>query len=64
MKALAIAATGMAAQQTNVATSNYCEDLAIDTGSGNPGAVGLGEALCEGADQCGGVAVTGCSNLN
>ena len=31
----------MAAQQTNVATSNYCEDLTIHIGSGNPGAVGL-----------------------
>ena len=31
----------MAAKQTNVATSNYCEDLTIHTGKGNPGAVGL-----------------------
>ncbi|MGB1130165.1 MAG: GDSL-type esterase/lipase family protein, partial [Haloferula sp.] len=31
----------MAAEQTNVATSNYCEDLTIETGRGNPGAVGL-----------------------
>jgi len=28
-------------EQTNVATSNYCEDLTINTGVGNPGAVGL-----------------------
>lgn len=28
-------------EQTNVATSNYCEDLTIDVGRGNPGAIGL-----------------------
>jgi hypothetical protein len=31
----------MPARQTNVATSNYCEDLTINCGRGNPGAVGL-----------------------
>lgn len=31
----------MATEQTNVATSNYCEDLTVHTGSGNPGAVGI-----------------------
>lgn len=31
----------MAGKQTNVATSNYCEDLTIHTGNNNPGAVGL-----------------------
>ena len=31
----------MAAERTNVATSNYCEELTIHTGRGNPGAVGL-----------------------
>ena len=31
----------MRAEQSNVATSNYCEDLTIDVGRGNPGAVGL-----------------------
>lgn len=31
----------MRAEKTNVATSNYCEDLTIDCGRGNPGAVGL-----------------------
>ncbi|MBT3202276.1 MAG: hypothetical protein HN350_20445, partial [Phycisphaerales bacterium] len=31
----------MAADQTNVATSNYCEGLTINCGSGNAGAVGL-----------------------
>lgn len=31
----------MRAQTSNVAMSNYCEDLTIHCGSGNPGAVGL-----------------------
>jgi len=31
----------MAAKQSNVSMSNYCEDLTISSGSGNPGAVGL-----------------------
>ncbi len=31
----------MQSEQTNVATSNYCEDLTINCGRGNPGAVGL-----------------------
>ena len=31
----------MAAEKSNVSMSNYCEDLTINTGSGNPGAVGL-----------------------
>ena len=31
----------IAAEKSNVSMSNYCEDLTIHTGSGNPGAVGL-----------------------
>lgn len=31
----------MAAKRSNVSMSNYCEDLTINTGKGNPGAVGL-----------------------
>lgn len=31
----------MAAEKSNVSMSNYCEDLTIHTGSGNPGAVAL-----------------------
>ena len=31
----------MRADKTNVGNSNYCENLAIDCGRGNPGAVGL-----------------------
>lgn len=31
----------MPADTSNVATSNYCEDLTIDCGRGNPGTVGL-----------------------
>jgi len=31
----------MPADRTNVATSNYCEDLTINCGRGNPGVVGL-----------------------
>jgi len=31
----------MAAERSNVSMSNYCEDLTIHSGTGNPGAVGL-----------------------
>jgi len=31
----------MPGEQSNVSMSNYCEDLAINCGTGNPGAVGL-----------------------
>jgi hypothetical protein len=31
----------MRGEKSNVSMSNYCEDLCINTGSGNPGAVGL-----------------------
>jgi len=31
----------MAGEKSNVSMSNYCEDLTIHSGSGNPGAVGL-----------------------
>jgi len=31
----------MKAKKSNVSMSNYCEDLTINSGSGNPGAVGL-----------------------
>jgi hypothetical protein len=31
----------MPGESSNVATSNYCEDLTINCGSGNPGAIGL-----------------------
>lgn len=31
----------MPGEKSNVSMSNYCEDLTIDVGSGNPGAVGL-----------------------
>jgi len=31
----------MPGEKSNVSMSNYCEDLTIDCGSGNPGAVGL-----------------------
>ncbi len=31
----------MPAEKSNVSMSNYCEDLTINSGSGNPGAVGL-----------------------